>query len=73
MRRDEDDCQRLARIRKEAWKAVEDSYVFGNANSYTHEAMRAVLALDACAAPGRTKPQASESDLRAAIAVGRPN
>jgi len=79
MKRDEDDGQRLGRVRKEAWKAVENAYVFGDANSYTHDAMRAVLALDreldnfVLVPRQHTKPRASESDLRAALAVGRPN
>jgi hypothetical protein len=79
MKRDEDADQRLARIRKEAWEAVENAYVFGEANSYTHESMRAVLALDreldnfVLVPRQHTKPRASESDLRAALAIGRPN
>jgi hypothetical protein len=60
---------------KEAWKAVENAYVFGEANSCT-QAMQAVLALDRAlddfvlVPRQHTKPRASESDLRAAIAVG---
>ena len=42
----EDDSQRLWRLRKEAVEAAKEAYVFGDANAYTHEAMRAVMALD---------------------------
>jgi hypothetical protein len=44
----EDAGQRLWRLRKEAVEAAKEAYayVFGDANSYTHEAMRAVIALD---------------------------
>jgi hypothetical protein len=42
----EDDSQRLRRLRRQALEAAKEAYVFGDANSFTHEAMRSVIALD---------------------------
>jgi hypothetical protein len=42
----EDAGLRLRRLRQEAVEAAKMAYMFGDANSYTHEAMRAAVALE---------------------------
>jgi hypothetical protein len=42
----EDDSQRLRRLRREALEAAEGAYVYGDANSYSYDAMRRAMALD---------------------------
>jgi hypothetical protein len=44
--RPKDDSQRLRRLRRDAVDAAKEAYIFGDANSFTHEAMRSVMALD---------------------------
>jgi hypothetical protein len=41
----EDDSRRLRRLRREALEAAEEAYVYGDANSYSYDAMRRAMAL----------------------------